>query len=463
MSLSFKTYSPIDSSVYVERDYATQSDIQHALEKSETAKHLWRAVPLVEREIICSRAIDALITNKEKIAEEICWQMGRPIRYAAGEIAGVEERARYMIAHAKIALSPIQLPEKTGFIRYIKREPLGIVFVIAPWNYPYLTAVNAIIPAIMAGNAVLLKHSAQTPLVAERLVEAFSLAGLPEGVFQYLHLTHADTEQFIQHAPIAHIAFTGSVEGGEMVERAAAGRFLSVGLELGGKDPAYVRKDADLDLAVATAIDGAFFNSGQSCCGIERIYVHQDIFEAFVSKAIALVNQYKLGRSDDKETTLGPLVRASAADFVREQIKEAIGKGAIAHINSQHFNLDQPGSAYLAPQLLTNVNHTMRIMTEESFGPVVGIMSVSSDKDAIKLMNDSDYGLTATVFTNDIDTGISIGEQLETGTFFINRCDYLDPALAWTGVKKSGRGCSLSTLGYESLTRPKSFHIKKHA
>jgi len=461
MTNTFKTLSPIDNSVYVERQFATPKDIQIALDKSEKAKPLWKEVPIIERDIYCSRAIDALLRNKDKIADEICWQMGRPIRYAASELAGLEERARYMIATARTALAPIQLPEKPGFIRYIKREPLGTVFVIAPWNYPYLTAVNAIIPAIMAGNVVILKHSAQTPLVAERFADAFAKAGLPEGVFQYLHLTHTDTEAFIREAPIQHVAFTGSVAGGEMVEKAASGRFINVGLELGGKDPAYVRADASLDMAVATAIDGAFFNSGQSCCGIERIYVHQDVFETFVAKAVTLVNQYVLGRSDDEKTTLGPLVRASAADFVREQIKEAVQQGAVAHINSEHFPLDHPGSAYLAPQVLTNVNHGMRIMTEESFGPVVGIMSVKNDEEAIQRMNDSDYGLTATVFTEDIEAGVRIGERLATGTFFINRCDYLDPALAWTGVKKSGRGCTLSTIGYESLTRPKSFHIKK--
>ena len=461
MTELFKTYSPIDNSIYVERHFASKNDIQEALAKAQTAKPLWRATSLVEREKFCTRAVDALIANKEEIAQEICWQMGRPIRYAAGEITGFEERARYMIANAEAALSPIQLPEKNGFIRYIKREPLGVAFVVAPWNYPYLTAVNAIIPAIMAGNVVLLKHSTQTPLVAERFAEAFAVAGLPEGVFQYLHLSHDDTEKLIQSSPIDHIAFTGSVAGGEMVERAAAGRFLSVGLELGGKDPAYVRADANLEQAVATAIDGAFFNSGQSCCGIERIYVHQTIFEQFVTKAIALVNQYMLGRSDDPQTTLGQMVRASAADFVRGQINDALSKGAVAHIDSQYFALDKPGSAYMAPQILTNVNHQLRIMTEESFGPVVGIMSVNSDSDAIELMNNSDYGLTAAVFTQDIPSGIIIGEQLNTGTFFINRCDYLDPALAWSGVKKSGRGCSLSSIGYESLTRPKSFHIKK--
>ena len=453
------TYSPIDNSVYVERNFASNDAIQQAFEKAQKATHQWQRTSIAERQTYCTRAIDALIAKKDILAQEICCQMGRPIRYCAGEITGFEERARYMIAIAPVALSPIQLPEKTGFIRYIKREPLGISFVIAPWNYPYLTAVNAIIPAIMAGNVVILKHSAQTPLVAERFAEAFTEAGLPEGVFQYLHLTHADTEQIIQTAPIQHIAFTGSVAGGEMIERIAAGRFLSVNLELGGKDPAYVRADACLDHAVATAIDGAFFNSGQSCCGIKRIYVHQECFEAFLHKAITLVNQYKLGRSDSPETTLGPVVRASSADFVRKQIEDAIKQGAVAHMNRQDFPLDCKGSAYLAPQILTHVNHEMRIMKEESFGPVVGIMSVNDDKQAIELMNDNDYGLTAAVFTNDITAGITIGDQLNCGTFFINRCDYLDPALAWTGVKKTGRGCSLSALGYESLTRPKSFHI----
>jgi len=460
MTTTFKTHSPIDNSVYLERSFATQDEIQLAIIKAQKAAPLWRSTSLAFREKCCTNAVNALVANRENIAQEICWQMGRPIRYAASEVTGLEERARYMIKHADAALSPVQLPEKPGFLRYIKREPLGIVFVIAPWNYPYLTAVNTIIPALMAGNVVILKHSAQTPLVAERFAEAFALANLPEGVFQYLHLTHSDTEKLIQCAPINHIAFTGSVAGGSMVEAAAAGRFLSIGLELGGNDPAYVRADADINQAVETSIDGAFFNSGQSCCGIERIYVHQHLFEAFVSKAVALVNRYKLGRSDDPETTLGPLVRASAADFVREQIKEAIEQGAIAHINPRHFAHDQPGQAYLAPQILTNVNHDMRIMTEETFGPVVGIMSVKNDDEAIALMNDSNYGLTAAIFTQDIETGILLGEQLETGTFFINRCDYLDPALAWTGVKHSGRGCSLSTLGYESLTRPKSFHIK---
>ncbi|MDO9624477.1 MAG: aldehyde dehydrogenase family protein [Pseudomonas sp.] len=452
--------SPIDGSLYVERELASASEIQVALAKAEQAQQGWKRVPLAERVAIARRAIAAFAAREDQLAEELCWMMGRPIRYAAGEIRGFVERASYMADIAESALADIRLPEQPGFTRFIRREPLGVALVIAPWNYPYLTAVNAVLPALLAGNAVLLKHSAQTPLCAERMVAAFAEAGLPEGVFQYLHLSHADTEQLIQAQAIQHVSFIGSVPGGAMVERAAAGRFISVGLELGGKDPAYVRADADLSHAVATSIDGAFFNSGQSCCGIERIYVHASLFEAFVEQAVALVRQYKLGRSDDPQTTLGPLVRSEAADFVRRQINEAVAQGAVAHIDPASFALDRPGSAYLAPQVLTGVYHGMRVMTEESFGPVVGIQQVKDDEEALALINDSQFGLTAAIFSRDVDAALALAERIEAGTVFLNRCDYLDPGLAWTGVKHSGRGCTLSTVGYEHLTRPKSFHLK---
>lgn len=461
MKKGIKTISPIDNSVYVQRDYPSHDEIDQVLGRACTAQKQWKATLLSERKELCSRAVDAFVAKKEEIARELCWQMGRPIRSAAGEVGGMEERSRAMIELADQGLAVVKLPEKEGFERWIQREALGVIFVIAPWNYPYLTAINAIMPAILAGNVVVLKHSAQTPLCAERLAEAFRAGGVPEGVFQYLHLSHADTEKVIKDERVNHIAFTGSVPGGEMVEKAAAGRFVGIGLELGGKDPAYVRPDADLAQAVDTTMDGAFYNSGQSCCGIERIYVHESIHDRFLAQAVEWVKALRLGRSDDPETTLGPVVRANAADFVREQTAEAISQGAVAHISGDDFPEDQPGSAYLAPQVLSNVDHSMRVMTEESFGPVVGIQKVSSDQEAIELMNDSEYGLTASIFTSDIEKGIGLGQQIETGTFFINRCDYLDPQLAWTGIKNSGHGCTLSVMGYESLTRPKSFHIKK--
>ncbi len=461
MNKTFSVISPIDNSVYVERHFATNEQINAALDQAVTAQSAWKRTPLAERKALCSKAIEALVQQKQVIAEEICWQMGRPIRSAAGEIDGTEERALKMIELADQGLQTIKLGDKPGFERWIQREPVGVVFVIAPWNYPYLTAINALSAAILAGNSVMLKHSAQTPLCAERLFEAFQTAGLPEGVLQYLHLDHAATENVIKDNRVNHVAFTGSVAGGEMVEKAVVGRFISVGLELGGKDPAYIREDADIKHAVETSMDGAYFNSGQSCCAIERIYVHETVYDEFVRQAVDWVRALKLGRPDDPQTTLGPVVRASAADFVRQQVSEAIAMGAKAWIGADEFEQDQPGTPYLAPQLLTGVNHDMRVMTEESFGPVVGIQKVASDSEAVTLMNDSEYGLTAAIFTQDINKGVELGQQLDTGTFFINRCDYLDPELAWTGVKNSGHGCTLSLMGYESVTRPKSFHIKR--
>ena len=453
--------SPVDGSVYVERQTASGKEIQQVLDAAVVAQKKWKNTPLAKRQALCTKAVDAFVAHKAEIAEELTWQMGRPISQAPGEVAGFEERARHMIEIADTALADLKPEAKDGFTRYIKREPLGVVFVVAPWNFPYLTSVNAIMPAILAGNAVVLKHSAQTPLCAERLHQAFTEAGFPDGVFQYLHLTHADTEVVIQSPQINFVAFTGSVPGGEMVERAAVGRFIGVGLELGGKDPAYVRKDANLQHAIETVTDGAIFNSGQSCCGIERVYVDEAVYQEFVDGVVALANSYKLGRPDDANTNLGPLVKSSAAEFVRGQIDEAVAAGAKALVDTEKFAADKRGTPYLAPQVLIDVDHSMRVMNEETFGPVIGIMSVSGDEEAIKLMNDSEFGLTAAVFTQDESAAIEIGNQIETGTWFMNRCDYLDPALAWTGVKKSGRGCTLSSVGFEHMTRPKSYHLKR--
>jgi acyl-CoA reductase-like NAD-dependent aldehyde dehydrogenase len=452
--------SPVDGSVYAERESASSEAIEQSLAASAAAQQLWKNTPVAERQALCSKAVDAFVARKAEIAEELTWQMGRPVSQAPGEVAGFEERARHMIAIAADSLADLKPEAKEGFTRYIKREPLGVVFIIAPWNFPYLTSVNAIMPALLAGNSVILKHSAQTPLCAERLQQAFDEAGLPAGVFQYLHLNHADTEAVIQSPRVDYVAFTGSVPGGEMVERAAAGRFIGVGLELGGKDPAYVRKDANLQHAIETVTDGAMFNSGQSCCGIERVYVDAAVYDEFVTGVTALVEAYNLGRPDEADTNLGPMVKTSAADFVRGQIDDAVAAGARALIDPAGFAANAAGTPYLAPQVLVDVDHSMRVMTEETFGPVMGIMSVNGDDEAIRLMNDSEFGLTAAVFTPDEDAAIDIGNQIQTGTWFMNRCDYLDPALAWTGVKNSGRGCTLSTVGFESLTRPKSYHLK---
>ena len=460
MAEKIRCISPVEGSVYAERPVAKKKDVRAAFSAAHAAQHKWKRLPVAERAAFCTAAVDAMLAMKDEIVPELAWQMGRPIRYGAGELRGFEERARYMISIAGRALERIDPGPKEGFIRYIKREPLGVVFTIAPWNYPYLTAVNSIIPALMAGNAVVLKHAAQTILVGERFASAFSRAGLPKGVFQNLVLSHEQTSEVISGGHANMVCFTGSVEGGMAMEQAAAGRFIHVGLELGGKDPAYVRPDANMAHAIENLVDGAFFNSGQSCCGIERIYVHKKVWGDFVGGFVDLTKKYVLGSPLDEATTLGPMVKADAAAFVRKQIKSAVRAGAKAHIDPKSFPMDRTGTPYMAPQVLTSVNHQMSVMTDESFGPVVGIMKVSDDEEAIELMNDSPYGLTAAIWTEDAGAAQQIGDEIATGTVFMNRCDYLDPALTWTGVKNTGRGATLSSIGYEALTRPKSYHLR---
>ncbi|HSM20378.1 MAG TPA: aldehyde dehydrogenase family protein [Hyphomicrobiales bacterium] len=458
MSETVKIISPIDGSVYAERPVASDAEVDAALAAARAAQAEWQNVPVAERARYALAFLDALGAMNDDIVTELAWQMGRPVRYG-GEKGGVEERVRAMAEIAEDALKPYSPPEKPGFRRYVAREPLGLVLVIAPWNYPYLTAVNSVVPGLIAGNAVILKHASQTLLVGERFAQAFDKAGLPKGLFHNLVLSHGQTERLLGSGKIDHVNFTGSVSGGKTVERSAAGTFASLGLELGGKDPAYVLADAKLDHAVEGLVDGTFYNSGQCCCGVERIYVHEQVFDAFVEGFVDLTKKYVVGNPLEDATTLGPMARGSFADTVRAQTAEAVRKGATPLINMKVEN-DKEGSPYLAPEVLTGVNHQMLVMREESFGPVVGIMKVRDDEEAITLMNDSPYGLTASVWTGDMERAAAIGARIETGTVYMNRCDYLDPYLVWTGVKDTGRGATLSKYGYEALTQPKSYHLR---
>jgi acyl-CoA reductase-like NAD-dependent aldehyde dehydrogenase len=463
MSDSIQIISPIDGSIYAERPSATPTQIDATLAAAVQAQAAWADTPLSDRAKLVLAALSMIDGQCDAVAEELAWQMGRPIRYGGGEIGGFMERGEHMVAIAEESLRPVTPAPKDGFDRYIERRPLGVVFVIAAWNYPYLIAVNSIVPALMAGNSVVLKHSGQTLLSGERIVAAFKAAGAPEGLISILHMGHDDTAKVIGDARIAHVNFTGSVSGGHAIVQAAQGRFIGLGLELGGKDPAYVRADADLDSAAEALVDGSFFNSGQSCCGIERIYVAQSVYDAFIDRMVASTDNYVLGSPLDADTTIGPMVRISAADGVRAQVNAALAAGATALIDENRFAASKAGTPYLAPQILTDVTHDMAVMREETFGPVVGIMPVANDDMAVQLMNDSPYGLTASVWTQDADAARAIGARVQTGTFFMNRCDYLDPGLAWTGIGDTGRGASLSKIGYEQLTRPMSFHLKTEA
>ncbi|TDK41336.1 aldehyde dehydrogenase family protein [Antarcticimicrobium luteum] len=457
MTQTLTCISPIDGSVFATRETLTPEAARAAADRARAAQSAWAARPLQERIDLVLAGVAAVGDMNEEIVPELAHMMGRPIRYG-GEFGGFEERATYMAGIAREALANIEVGEDASFKRYIRRVPLGVVLVVAPWNYPYMTAINTVAPALIAGNTVMLKHATQTLLVGERMAQAFLSVGVPEDVFQNVFLDHDTTSGLIADRAFDFVNFTGSVGGGRAMERAAAGTFTGVGLELGGKDPGYVMEDADLDAAVATLIDAAMFNSGQCCCGMERLYVHESLFDAFVEKAVAIVKSYKLGNPLEPETSIGPMANIRFANQVRAQIDEAVAAGAVAHIDTMPGD---DGGTYLTPQILTGVTHEMRVMREESFGPVVGIMPVKDDEEAIALMNDSDFGLTASLWTSDLDRAERVGDRIETGTVFLNRADYLDPGLCWTGCKQTGRGGGLSVIGYHNLTRPKSYHLKK--
>ena len=459
MTRQLQLISPVDGSVFAQRPIVSRTEADKIVADARAAQKAWAAQSLNERITLVSAGVARLGEMNDDITIELAHMMGRPVRYG-GEFGGVNERASHMAQIAHEALRPIIVEDSNEFERRIVHEPHGVVLVIAPWNYPYMTAINTVVPALIAGNTVILKHATQTMLVGERLVAAFVEAGVPAHVFQNIFLDHGTTSELIAAGSFDFLNFTGSVGGGATMEKSAAGTFTPMGLELGGKDPGYVMEDADLDAAVDTLIDGAMFNSGQCCCGIERIYVHESLFEAFVEKAVVIVSAYKLGNPFDKETTIGPMASVRFAQEVRDQTSEALADGAAALIDPENFPEDD-GGAYLMPQILIDVTHDMRVMRDESFGPVVGIMAVKNDEEAIALMNDSEFGLTASLWTSDATRAAAIGARIETGTIFMNRADYLDPALCWTGCKNTGRGGSLSVIGYQNLTRPKSYHLKK--
>jgi len=459
MTTMIRCISPVDGSVYAERPALGPDQADAAVARARAAQPAWAARPLDERRALVLAGIAALNAMKDDVVPELAWQMGRPVRFG-GEFGGVNERATYMAGIAESALGPLVAEDSPRFLRQIERAPVGVVLVVAPWNYPYLTAFNTIVPALIAGNAVVLKHASQTLLVGERMAQALHAGGVPADVFQNVVLDHAGTERLIAARSFGFVNFTGSVAGGQAIERAAAGTFTATGLELGGKDPGYVMEDADLDWAVDVLMDGAMYNAGQCCCGIERIYVHQRLFDEFVHKAVGWTNALRLGNPFDADTTLGPMAHVRFARTVRDQTAEAVAAGAKPLIEAQNFPADD-GGAYLMPQVLVNVDHSMRVMREESFGPVVGIMPVSGDAEALALMNDSPYGLTASLWSADPDRALALGRQVETGTVFLNRADYVDPGVCWTGCKDTGRGGAMSVLGYQAVTRPRSYHLRK--
>ncbi|GAA5890950.1 hypothetical protein JCM6882_008864 [Rhodosporidiobolus microsporus] len=469
-STTLTTLSPITGAPLVQRPYPTSTaQLDAIVQTAQDSYYSWRKVPFPERHRLVTLAVEHLSSRALELGAELTDQMGRPIRYAAAEFATFKDRATWLLDHAEKALKDENVDEgrPEGFKRVIRRAPVGVCLLVGAWNFPYMIQVNALIPALLAGNSVLLKPSPQTPLVAERIQESFEAAGLPKGLIQTLHLTPPQMDYLVAHPLIPFISFTGSVANGKRVEKTAAlaaeqgSGFKTVGLELGGKDAAYVRADCDPAYAAENVVDGAMFNSGQSCCAVERVYVHESLYDRFVEEAVKVVKDYKLGDPREQETTLGPVISLRSAATIREHIAEAVSKGARALVPEADFPLAKDETTYVAPQVVVDVDHSMKIMSEETFGPVMGVMKVKDDAEALKLINDSPYGLTCSIWTKDEAAYWSMVDEIDVGTVYLNRADALDPALPWCGTKETGRGVSLSRFGFDAVTKAKSLNLRQ--
>jgi acyl-CoA reductase-like NAD-dependent aldehyde dehydrogenase len=455
--------SPIDGQVAFHFDYLDLGSARATIERARAAQRAWKRTPMAERVALVLRAMDAFDQKVNQHTEQITRMMGKPLAEARGEAKTMRARAEVLCNLAERALADEVLPPLPGasIHRFIRHEPVGVVLDIAAWNYPLLVPIGVVAGSVLAGNAVLIKHAPQTALVGRQIADAFAAAGAPEGLVSDLLCDHSTIAELLATRTIDQVAFTGSVRGGHEVFRTVAQHdFMAVGLELGGKDPALVLPDCDFEFTVPNLVEGAFYNAGQSCCAIERIYVHADLWDRFLEAYVVETRKLVLGNPLDAATTLGPVVNPAAAARVREHVAAAIAGGARRIVDPNSFARPD-GECYLAPEVLIDVDHSMALMYEETFGPAIGIMKVRDEAEAIRLMNDSPYGLTASVWTRDDERALAIAEALDTGTVFQNRCDYLDPAMPWVGVKDSGHGVTLSHLGLQALTRPKSFHLRR--
>ncbi|KAF2008966.1 aldehyde dehydrogenase [Aaosphaeria arxii CBS 175.79] len=463
MSLeTIRTISPVTGEVLLEQPGTTLEQARKITKRSKEAFAQWKSTDLATRKSIVSAGLSLIQKRKEELGRELSSQMGRPIAYSAKEIETMQKRADYLLEIADEALKPIPGKEESGFKRCVKKEPVGPVLIVFAWNFPYLILVNSLIPALLSGNSVIIKPSPQTPLVGTRIVEIFTEAGFPQNVLQVIQTGDPNMlEQLVKLPKIQQVTFTGSTAVGIKLREATAGRIIPLGLELGGNDPAYVRQDVYVKYVAAQLVDGAVFNTGQSCCSIERVYVHDSVHDELVQEMQNELSIYKVGDPFDQTTTVGPAISAAAVKSIKAQIDDALSKGALdaTPANPTFQNLPLKGS-FIAPRILTNANHTMAVMRDETFGPVIPVCKVSSDEEAIALMNDSDYGLTASVWTKDISRGEEIIDKLEAGTVFLNRADYPNPDLAWTGWKNSGLGCTLGPKGFDAFYKLKSWHVK---
>jgi len=450
-------HNPATGDLIAELPQATPESVAARARAARSAQPAWAARPMTERLQAIERFRAALAAEIETLAATLTAEVGKPIRQARNEVNGLLGRIDFFLAEAQATLAPQQVLDDAGMREVISFDPLGVIVNISAWNYPYFVGGNVFVPALLAGNAVLYKPSEFATLTGLHIARLLHAAGVPDDVFVPLVGGGAVGVALLAQ-DVDGVFFTGSHATGAKIAQTVGSRFIKLQLELGGKDPTYVAEDADVRAAAESLADGAMYNTGQSCCSVERIYVHERIHDAFVAAFVETVRGFKRGDPRSEDTYIGAITRAPQLDVLDAQVADATAKGATLRFGGTR--LPGPGN-WFEPTVFTEVDHTMALMTEESFGPVIGIQKVGGDDEALRLMNDTRYGLTAGVFTRDEERARRLLARVNAGTVYWNCCDRVSPRLPWSGHGDSGVGLTLSTLGIQAFTRPRAWHLRQ--
>ena len=448
--------NPATGAALAELSSDASDSIAQAFRRARAAQPAWASASIAHRLLCLRRFRDGIVRDTERLAAILTSEVGKPIRQARNELTGLLGRLDFFLGATGATLAPRVVSDDAAIVERITHEPLGVIANISAWNYPYFVGANVFVPALAAGNAVLYKPSEYATLTGIEIGNLLHAAGVPQDVFQVIIGTGGVGEALLEQ-PVDAVFFTGSYATGARIARAVGPRMIRMQLELGGKDPTYVCDDVDVKTAAASLADGAMYNTGQSCCSVERIYVHERIHDAFVDAFVGEVRAFRIGDPTDESSYIGPLTRAAQLDVLEAQVADALAKGARLHTGGRR--LDPPGH-WVEPTVFSRVDHGMTLMREESFGPIIGIQKVADDAEAVRLMNDTEYGLTAGVYAQDAQRAERILAAVHAGSVYWNCCDRVSPRLPWSGVKHSGVGLTLSTYGIETFTRPKAWHLR---
>ena len=451
-----KIVNPATEAVIKEVAEDNATSIQEKYETAKISQKAWAKVTLKERIDCIAKFNELMLANADKIAADLTSEVGKPLGQAKGEINGGLGRSQFFVENSEKYLAEEWMVSEGATREKIVYEPLGVIANISAWNYPILVGFNVFIPALIGGNAVLYKPSEYSTLTGLNMAEMLWKAGIPKGVFQVV-IGAKEAGEALLNLPLDGYFFTGSYATGKYIAERVAGKLVPVGLELGGKDPMYVSEDVNVKAAAAAGVEGAFYNNGQSCCAVERIYVHESVYDAYVAAYVEEAKQMKLGNPTEEETFLGSLTRPQQLAVLEDQVKDAVDKGASLLIGGKR--LDKTGY-FFEPTVISNVNHSMKVMMDESFGPIIGIQKVKDDAEAIELMLDTPYGLTSAVYTKNENRALDLMQQLNSGNVYWNCCDRVSPNIPWSGRGASGLGSTLSHAGIRTFVQPKSYHLR---